>query len=112
MALTRCAKRSVLSVSARLAAAGLTLAIMMVLALPPSESCSPAGPLAAGATEVPAGETCLARSGQLGSWVPRGLLVGQQGMQYAGSRRIVPAQRYHGGFGSQEETENDVDIRG
>jgi hypothetical protein len=40
MALTRWAKRSVLSVSAMFVIAGLTLAIMTVLALPPSDSCS------------------------------------------------------------------------
>ncbi len=38
MFLARCAKRSVLSVSERQPAAGLTLAIMMVFELPPSES--------------------------------------------------------------------------
>ncbi len=40
MFLARCAKRSVLSVSERQPAAGLTLAIMMVFELPPSESCA------------------------------------------------------------------------
>lgn len=39
MALTRWAKRRVLRVSAMLATAGLTLAIMIVFALPPKESC-------------------------------------------------------------------------
>ena len=39
MAFTRCAKRSVLSVSAMLAAAGLMLATITVFALPPRESC-------------------------------------------------------------------------
>lgn len=38
MALTRCANRSVLSVSAMLVAAGLTLAIITVFALPPRDS--------------------------------------------------------------------------
>lgn len=39
MSLARCANRSVLSVSAMQALAGLMLAIMKVLELPPSESC-------------------------------------------------------------------------
>ena len=38
--LSRCAKRSMLNVSVRLPAAGLTLAIMIVFKLPPSNSCS------------------------------------------------------------------------
>lgn len=40
MSLARCAKRRVLSVSAMLRLDELTLAIMNVLELPPSESCS------------------------------------------------------------------------
>ncbi len=40
MALTRCAKRSVLCVSARFGDAGLMLAIIIVFELPPSESCT------------------------------------------------------------------------
>ena len=39
MNFTRCAKRSVLSVSEMLVAAGLTLAIIIVLEFPPRESC-------------------------------------------------------------------------
>ena len=39
MSLARCAKRSVLSVSAKHALAGLMLAIMNVFELPPKESC-------------------------------------------------------------------------
>ena len=40
MFLARWAKRSVLSVSVRQPAAGLTFAIMIVFELPPSESCN------------------------------------------------------------------------
>lgn len=40
MNFTRCAKRSVLRVSEMLVAAGLTLAIIIVLELPPRESCT------------------------------------------------------------------------